>query len=485
MKSPNTEHRIQTTLIYKVCMKFVRKSLLLCSALVIVVGIISPKGALSITIKEEEEMSREVMKVIIKHYEVINDPLIVNYINQMGQKIVSALPPQPFDYHFYVIKNDAYNAFATPAGHVFVNSGLLEAMENEEELAGILSHEIAHVVCRHISQQIERSKKIGIATIAGVAAGILLGIGGSAAAAQAVTMGSAAAGQSVQLSYSREDEFQADQIGLICLTKAGYNGEGLLSMLQKLRSKRWFGPDQIPTYLSTHPGTEERMVNIDTWLEQNKKTKAHIATYNFARVHTRLVAVYGDKSVALRKFEAEVKNHPEDPLAQYGYGLILARAGDRKDAMGHLKIALEKNAFDPYMLKDLGRVYFLDGRYQEALNMLESAANVSSNDPEVFFYLGRTQMELGRLHDAAITFEELIAKKYDYPLAFYSLGETYGKLGRLDEAHYCLGIYYKKKNDLKNALFHLKRALENVSDPDKREKIEKMLKEIHGEKRSS
>jgi len=485
MKSPNTERQIQTTLIYKVCMKFVRKSLLLCSALIVIVGIFAPKGALSITIQQEEELSREFMKVVLKHYEFIKDPLIVNYINEIGQKAVSALPPQPFIYHFYVIKEDSYNAFASPAGHIFINSGLLEAMENEEELAGILSHEIAHVVCRHISQKIERAEKIGMATLAGIAAGILLGVGGSVAAANAITVGSVAAGQSVALAYSRDDEFQADQIGLICLTKAGYNGEGLLSMLQKLRSKRWFGPDQIPTYLSTHPGTEERMVNIDTWLEQNKKTKAHIAPYNFARVHTRLVAVYGDKSVALRKFKAEVKNNPEDPLAQYGYGLILARAGDRKNAMGHLKIALEKNAFDPYMLKDLGRVYFLDGRYQEALNMLESAANVSSNDPEVFFYLGRTQMELGHLKEAVVTFEELVAKKYDYPRAFYSLGETYGKLGRLDEAHYCLGIYYKKKNDLKNALFHLKRALENMSDPDKREKIEKMLKEVHGEKRSS
>ncbi len=466
-------------------MQVIRKAFLLCFVLIFIVNILVPKGALCITIQEEEEMSRKVMKVIIKHYELINDPLIVNYINQMGQKIISALPPQPFDYHFYVIKNDDYNAFATPAGHVFINSGLLEAMENEEELAGILSHEIAHVVCRHISQKIERAQKIGIATLAGIAAGILLGVGGSMAAANAVTMGSAAAGQSLELSYSREDEFQADQIGLVCLTKAGYNGEGLLSMLKKLWSRRWFGPAQIPTYLSTHPATEERMANIDTWLEQNKKTKVYIDNYNFSRVHARLVAVYGDKGFALRKFETEIKNHPEDPLAQYGYGLILARAGDRKDAIGHLKKALMKNAFDPYMLKDLGRIYFFDGRYQEALNTLENAASISSNDPEVFFYLGRTQMELGRLHEAAVTFEELIEKKYDYPRAFYSLGKTYGKLGRLDEAHYYLGIYYKKKDDFKNAAFHLKRALENMGDPDKREKIEKMLKEIHGKKRPS
>jgi predicted Zn-dependent protease len=466
-------------------MQVIRKAFLLCFVLIFIANILVPKGALCITIQEEEEMSREVMKVILQHYDIIEDPLIVNYINKIGQKIVSALPPQPFSYHFYVIKNDEYNAFATPAGHVFVNSGLLEAMDNEEELAGILSHEIAHVVCRHISQKIERSHKIGIATLAGVAAGILLGVGGSAAAANAVTMGSAAAGQSVELSYSREDEFQADQIGLVSLTKAGYDGEGLLSMLKKLWSRRWFGPAQIPTYLSTHPATEERMANIDTWIEQNKKTKAQTDDYNFSMAHVRLVAVYGDESFALRKFKASVEKHPEDPLAQYGYGLILDRTGDRKNAIGHLKTALEKNALDPYMLKDLGQIYFLDGQYREALNILESAASISSNDPEVFFYLGRTQMELGRLNEAAAIFEDLIAKKYNYPKAFYSLGETYGKLGRLDQAHYYLGIYYKKKNDFKNASFHLKKALENMRDPDKREKIEKMLKEMGGKKRSS
>jgi predicted Zn-dependent protease len=466
-------------------MQLIRKAFLFCFVLIFIVNILVPKGALCITIQEEEEMSREVMKVIMKHYELINDPLIVNYINEMGQKIVSVLPPQPFEYHFYVIKNDEYNAFATPAGHVFVNSGLLEAMENEEELAGILSHEIAHVVCRHISQKIDRAQKIGIATLAGVAAGILLGVGGSAAAANALTVGSAAAGQSLELSYSREDEFQADQIGLISLTKAGYNGKGLLTMLKKLWSRRWFGPAQIPTYLSTHPATEERMANIDTWLEQNKKIQAHIDAYNFSRVHARLVAVYGDKGVALRKFEAEVEKHPEDPLAQYGYGLILARTGARKNAIGHLKTALKKNALDPYILKDLGQIYFFDCQYREALNVLESAEKISSNDPELFFYLGRTQMELGRLHEAAETFEKLVAKKYNNPQVFYSLGETYYKLGRLDEYHYCLGIFYKEKNDFKNAVYHFKKALKNMNDPDKRKKIENMLKDIRGKKKSS
>lgn len=461
-------------------MKFFEKMILLWVALIIMGSSLSPQSAFGITLQEEEELSREFIKVVLTHYEIIDDPLIVNYVNEVGNKIITVLPPQPFSYHFYVIKEDVYNAFAIPAGHIFINSGLFEAMESEEELAGILSHEIAHVVCRHISEKIERAQKINMATLAGVAAGMLLGAAGGGAAASAVTMGSMAAGQSMNLAYSREDERQADQIGLHIERKAGYNGEGLMDVLEKIRSKRWFDTNQIPSYLQTHPGAEERMAYIDTWLEKHKEKTAPTDPYNFERAHTRLVAVYGDKSSALTRFKSAVKRNPDNPLTHYGYGLVLEREGDHKAAVEQLKAALGKRAFDPFILKDLGLIYFNDGQYEEAFRILEGAASIISNDPEILFYLGRTQVELGRLMDAAATFEALIAKKYNYPRAFYFLGETYGKLGKIGDAHYNLGIYYEKKGDLKNAAFHLKKGLELMDDPGKRAVIENMLKDIKG-----
>ena len=195
----------------------------------------------AISIKEEEDLAREFLRVVSNHYELVEDPLILDYVVGVGRRILSKMPAQPFTYHFYVIRDEVYNAFALPAGHIFVNSGLLATMNSEDELAGILSHEIAHVVCRHISQRIERSKTINVATMAGMLAGILLGAStGNADAMQALTIGSAAAGQTAALAYSREDEAQADQIGLNYLYSAGYSAEGLLAILKKIRSKRWF-----------------------------------------------------------------------------------------------------------------------------------------------------------------------------------------------------------------------------------------------------
>ncbi len=441
------------------------------------VTVFCPVNARAITIQEEEELSREFMKMVFQRYPLIKDPVIVDYLNEIGQKLLSKMPQQPFRYHFYVVKDDVYNAFATPAGHIFVNSGLFAAMENEEELAGILAHEISHVSARHISQKIERSKKAQIATLAGVVAGALLGVGGAATAANAVTVGSMAAGQSVMLAYSREDEIQADQLGMDFLNKAGYSGSGLLTMLEKIRGKDWFGSN-IPTYLKTHPASDDRIVYIDAWLARHPAADSRGDDYKFKRAHAFLVATYEDKDTALRLFEQAVRQRPDDALAHYGYALVLARTGDRKEAVAQMKSALERNAFDAYLLKDLGKMYFADGAYDQALNIFESCLSLGRIDLESLLFKGRAEIELGRSDAAVTSLGDLIAKDPGYTQAYYYLGEAYGKQNRMAEAHYYLGVYYQKTGHVKNAMFHLNRALKDLQDGEKRRNTEALLKEL-------
>lgn len=436
-----------------------------------------PEGA-CITIQEERELATEFMAVVEAHYPLIKDPVIVDYVNRLGKRILKAVPPQPFEYHFYVLREDVYNAFATPAGHVFFNSGLFAALDSEEELAGIMAHEIAHVVCRHISQRIESQKKIGMATLAGMVAGVLLGAGGAAEAASAVTVGSMAAGQSAALAYSRKDERQADQLGLDFLTQAGYSGEGLLTSLEKIRSKQWYGSAQIPTYMTTHPGSEERLSYIDNWLHQNReKTSAPQGEIGgFSLAHTRIVALYADKESALKRFQSELASSPDDWMANYGYALALTRADKWDQAAEHLKKAIEGNAMATHMLQDLGQIYFHGGHYEKALQALSTGS--SAKNPKGRLYLGRTLMELGRLAEARDTFEDLVHFHPDQTQAYYYLGESSGRLGDMFGAHYNLGCYYQQKEDMKNADFHLKRALKLAADDSQKQMAERQLKEL-------
>jgi len=458
-------------------MKSVRKIFVVCIMFIFAANMIFPKTATAITLKEEEEMAKEFLKVLRQHFQVIRDPLIADYVNSIGQKVLSAFPPQPFPYHFYIIKENTYNAFAAPAGHIFINSGLFEAMESEEELAGILSHEISHVVCRHISQKIERSSKIGLMTLAGIAAGIFLGVGGAgAAAANALGVGSMAAGQSLSLAYGREDERQADHVGLKYLTKAGYSGTGLLKILEKIKEKEWYGPDVIPTYLSTHPAIDERIIHIRNQAGSNPGSQTPAP--EFQRAHTRLFAVYGNENAAIKKFEEQIRKHPDDPIVNYGYALIMGRTGNRKTAVSHFKKALEKRAFDPHILKDMGITYFLDGQYPKALKTLEGSVSMEANNPDGLFFLGRTHMALENFNEAVSAFETLLEKHPDYKSASYFIGKAYGKSGKMALAHYHLGIYYKERKDLKNARFHLQKALKLTHDPYKKAEIEEMLKYV-------
>jgi predicted Zn-dependent protease len=462
-------------------MQLIRKWVYLWIGFFFLLSQLSPRVASGLTVSDEEKMAKSFLKVIYSYYEIIDDPVIADYVSKIGNRIVAGLEKPLFNYHFYVIKTDPYNAFAIPAGYIFINSGLLMAMDDEDELAGILAHEIAHVNARHISQKIERSKKIGWARMAGMVAGALMGIAGAGDAAQAVTRGSAGAAQTAELAYSRENEMQADELGLDYLTNAGYSGEGLLRILKKMRSKQWFDSKQVPTYLMTHPAVDDRIAYLDTQIASMPpptRLDADKASAEFNRVLTQLITQYGDEDLVLRQTEGAVKDNPSDTLARYRYGLILARIGRRQEAIDQLRMVLEKRAFDPYVLRDMGRIYFLGGQFQQALKMLNTAHNMIPDDAECRLFLAQTQMELELYDEASSILLRLVQDNPDYTEAYYFLGQSLGKQGNLADAHYYLAVYHIRKRDYQTAVIQLQNALKYTQDAEKRAKIEDKLKEL-------
>jgi predicted Zn-dependent protease len=487
-----------------------RKLLAVCFVLIFITCKLFPGEACAITAKEEEDLSREFMKIARKQYQFIEDPCIVDGVSRVGNKIVAVLPPQPFTYHFYVILDDAYNAFAAPAGHIFINSGLLQAMDREEELAGILGHEIAHVACRHISHNIERSKKIQMTSLAGLAAGILFGIAGAGEVGSAVMTGTRAAGQSVSLAHSREDEAQADQLGLTLCTKAGYGADGLLEMLNKIREKDWFGQD-VPTYLKTHPATEKRIAYIGAWIDQyqRKGKKNNLSdTYEFQRMRTKLIATYGDRDIALDTFKRALADDPQDAMTRYGYALVLERSNDIEKAIEHLKVATEKRPLDPFIQADLGRMYYLGERYMASIDILENYIDLYPKDQKLRFYFACAQMKVGKLDEAAANFKRLLKKENpqnrevesrdknatrqrglktreiqkkhpESTLALYYLAKIYHQQGRKGDTHFYLGMYHCENRNVKSARFHLETALDLIKEPAKRKKIRGLLADLN------
>jgi len=472
--------------IEKQVMALIKKIIATCLTFVFCMAILFPNPVLAMTISKEKELSDEFKKMALSHFQVINEPLIADYVTAVGQRILSVMPPQPFTYRFYVINENSLNAFAGPGGLIFIHSGLLADMESEEELAGILSHEIAHGVHRHLADRAEQWKGVGLAALATVAAGLLLGVTGGGIPVEAIAIGALTTGQSVALAYSREAEMQADITGVAYLKSAGYSVDGLLSILRKMRSQQWFGPQEIPTYLTTHPALEERMAYISSQADaasDNGPKKHPVNPDNFKWAHIKLVAMYGDENTALRRFEKEVKEHPENALSHYGYGLVLARTHHLEKAEEHIKSALDRAAFNPHILIDLGRIYYENHQFKEASRILKGAVAVSPNNVEGLYYFGRTQYEIGEYGEAVDIFSTISDRYEDIPEAFYHLGQAYGKLGNTFKAHYNLGIYYKQILSLKNALFHFKKAVNATDDPEEKRKIERTIEEITKEQK--
>lgn len=447
------------------------------SCLILFWSLVPPETASALTIKEEEDLAEEFLEAVFEAYDIIKDPIITDYLDHVGQKLIAAMPQQPLAYKFYAVRQDAYNAFAGPGGNIFIFSGLFAALESEDELAALLAHEIAHVSCRHISEMMEKSKKTSMATMAGVIAGILVGLGGAGTVGGALTVGSMAAGQSMALAYSRDNEMQADQIGRANLQKAGYSLGGLLSILKKIRTTEWFSTKEYPTYLRTHPATEERILYLDNLLEKNPPTPTK-KNYAFLRAHTRLTALYTDPQSAQEFFKSQVEKNPEDAMAHYGYGLVLNRRGNSKAAVNQLKIAVEKNPNDPEIPIDLGISLFLAGEYEAGLKQLEQAPRSALGEKTARLYAGRALAAIGRYDEAVETFSAVLKEDPDRVEGYFYLGEAEGRRNRFAEAHFNLGEYYLKTDDPQNARFHFNKALEYEKDPARIETIRQRLKKM-------
>jgi predicted Zn-dependent protease len=434
---------------------------------------LAPCPAWSFSIAQERELGERFMQEVAEKLPLVHDPVIAGLVEKIGENIMQAAGPQPFTYSFFVVDDDVFNAFAGPAGNIFINRGLITALENEGQLAGIVAHEVAHGISRHIAGKLAREQKIQLASVVGAVAALLLGAG------PAGLVGPLAAGQSISLAYSREDERQADQIGMEILTRAGYGGSGFLDAMLKMRAASWWGPQQVPTYLTTHPGADERIVYLDTWVAMNPAkadASRKMDPYSFDKAKSRAMALFEEPAIARNKLESLAREQPENAAFQYGLALVLARLGQRETAMTRAEKALGQKPFDPDVMAIAGRLYFETGKSGKALQSLQAALQADPENAEANLWIGRVYLNAGNLDAAALNLGKAVDLNPKDSLALYTLGQALGRRGDMAKAHYYLGSYHLGQRDMQNALFHLNKARELAAgDTELLEKIEKAM----------
>ncbi len=410
------------------------------------------------TIDDEKKLGKEFYDKLIKHHLLLENKRANEYITQIGNLILKGNKRVPFEFHFSIVNNSAINAFATPGGYIYINKGLINAVENEGELAGVIAHEIAHANARHVASIINKSQKINIATLAAVLAGAFLGGGGEATAAIAAF--SMAGAASLSLKYSREHEEEADRLGLDYLAGAGYYPSAMADFL-KIMKKYEFISKSIPSYLLTHPGTDERIFYIDSMiLTQYRQKGLKNRIGNLGRIQALLILDGDDLNARYKQLQESLVKDPGNVDLLYTLALAEDKLGMIDEALNHYQKALSFAPRDEDVLKSLGLIYLKMGNAAQAQVYLLRANAINADNNEVTLALGKAYEALGKYEKALECYLKLENTILDDIDIHYYIAMAYGKLNILGESHYNFGLYFKKIKKKDSALFHLKKALD-------------------------
>jgi predicted Zn-dependent protease len=235
-------------------------------------------GAGSVSLDQEWQLGQQMAAQVEQQVQLVRDPQALAYVRMVGERIhaVTPLASRPFD--FEIVNDPSVNAFSIPGGHVYINTGLIAQADKVDMLAGVMAHEMSHIVHRDVLKQVEQQNEIA------AIGSILLGQNPSALSqivAQVVAGGAMAR-------FSRADEKAADDSGLQYMTAAGYDPHGMLEMFQKLLAMDQGGSSAVSKFFQDHPGTQDRINDITSRINAMGRTSGIVDDPEYQAIRRRI-----------------------------------------------------------------------------------------------------------------------------------------------------------------------------------------------------
>ena len=326
---------------------------------------------------QERKLGDAIMRQIRAQGGYLQDPEVNDYLNELGRRLVLALPGTKQDFEFFGVPDAQINAFALPGGHIGVHTGLIVLAQNESELASVLAHEISHVTQHHMSRMVDKQKDTMLMTLAGLALAVLASRAGGANGAQGVQAaiaGSQALAMQTQLNFTRDNEYEADRIGFSRLVAGGFDPNSAATFMEKLQRSTRFTDGNTPSYLRTHPITYERIAEAQG-RAQGLPYRQVPDSLEFHLVRALLRSYQGDAREQVKVFETALKERKYNSEIAERYGLVAAllRAQNIPRAKEELA-TLEKMAPPNAMFDAMaGNVLMGGGEYAAAAKRFEAA----------------------------------------------------------------------------------------------------------------
>jgi predicted Zn-dependent protease len=368
-------------------------------------------------------------------YGAVRDPSLNAYIDGVGRKIAVLTHRPAMPYSFRAVNAAYVNAYAFPGGSIALTRGILLNMESEAELAGLIGHELGHVNARHTARQMTKGMVTSL-----VLAGVAIAVAGQdeSAAELVAGLGGIAAG-ALLAHYSRDNERQADELGMEYMTRAGYSPQGLIDLMEMLRSLHKREPNALELMFSTHPMSSERYdmatrrasASYAAEMSLPMGRESYLDHIAGIRAQKELIESVqkGEKAIAAEKYgEAEtilqsaLQQSPDDYTALLLMAkcqLVLEKSGE---AERHADAAHQVYPEEPQALQVRGVARLRGGRYDEAYADFAAYASVLPGNPNTTFYQGFSLEKMGRRDEAARRYSEYLNVVQQGEKAAYAAG---------------------------------------------------------------
>jgi len=389
---------------------------------------------------------------------MVNDPVLDEYLNNLGQGLVAKADDVKFPFSFHWVNDKDINAFAMLGGNIVSNTGTLASADSESEFASVLSHEIVHVTQRHIARSVEARSQNAPLTLASLLGSILIGLANPEAGMAGLMATQGASAQSA-INFTRSNEQEADRIGIRLLATAGFDPYGMPEFFGKLAEKTRFSNTQL-AFLYTHPLSQARV--SDSRLRAQQYPKQFIAdSADFSLAKARVTARYQYQARDAMAHFQRLLSHPggNTKANQYGLALALFDAGDTKAADAIISKLYESDDKNLFYIDAYTDVLLKTGRGNQALQLLEQQFLLRPNNLVITLNYANAAMELKSYRLALHLLRNLLYAKPDCYLAYEMLVDVYKKLEDMpryyearSDVFYQMAIYPKAIDDLNEAL---------------------------------
>ncbi len=446
----------------------------------------------ALTIDKEVILGNAIMKQLRGQAPLVNDPVIEEYIQDLGNRLVLHADNTRFPFKFFIVNNPVLNAFAFYGGYIGIHSGLITRAQSESELASVVAHEIAHVTQRHLARRVQAQSRSAPLQLASLLGSILVALADPEAgvAAMQATLGGS---QQAQINFTRSIEREADNIGISILYRAGFDPKGAPAFFGRLAEQARTSSVQL-AFLRTHPLPQERVA--ETILRANAFGERRVPpSLSFGLARARLNARYlFDQERALQFYTAEVERlnaastqtSVASKAAKYGYAIALFE-NERYVDSEKLVLELMENDEENLFYLDLYTDTLLkQGKYEQAINMLTEHWQHRPQNRVLALNLANAYLYAESFDESIQILRDMLLVDSEDLLAYQLLHDAYRQSQNKKDAHITQANIYALISAYSLAINELQFAY-NFSNNDtlERQRITGMIEKMRNEQETA